>query len=270
MTLNIAIAGAAGRMGRMLINVVNDRGGDLRLSGALEHNGFEQLGADAGGLAGVGDLDVAITADRAQAFAGAGVIIDFTLPQATLLNLQAAREQGAAVILGTTGHDANQEDVILDFATTLPMIWAANYSLGVNLLLNLVERAAAALPDDFDIDVLEMHHRQKVDAPSGTALVLGKAAALGRGVDFDSVKQLSREGQTGARTRGEIGFATLRGGTVPGDHQVVFAGTDERIEIGHRAADRSIFAAGAVQAAVWLHGRDPGLYTMSDVLGLTD
>ena len=137
-------------------------------------------------------------------------------------------------------------------------------------IVNLVERAAAALPADFDIDILEMHHRQKVDAPSGTALVLGKAAAKGRGVDFDAVKRLSREGQTGARPSGEIGFATLRGGTVPGDHQVVFAGTDARIEIGHRAADRGIFAAGAVQAAAWLAGQEPGLYTMNDVLGLAD
>ena len=270
MTLNIAIAGAAGRMGRMLIDTVTHRSEDMRVSGALEHDGFAQLGADAGALAGVGDLGVTITADRAQALAGADVIIDFTLPDATLLNMQAAREQGAAVVLGTTGHDANQEGVIHGFAADIPMIWAANYSLGVNLLLNLVERAAAALPADFDIDILEMHHRQKVDAPSGTALVLGKAAAKGRGVDFDAVKRLSREGQTGARPSGEIGFATLRGGTVPGDHQVVFAGTDERIEIGHRAADRGIFAAGAVQAAAWLAGREPGLYTMNDVLGLAD
>ena len=173
MTLNIAIAGAAGRMGRMLINTVTHRGEDMRVSGALEHDGFAQLGADAGALAGVGELGVATVADRAQAFAGADVIIDFTLPDATLLNMQAAREQGAAVVLGTTGHDANQEGVIHGFAADIPMIWAANYSLGVNLLLNLVERAAAALPADFDIDILEMHHRQKVDAPSGTALVLG-------------------------------------------------------------------------------------------------
>lgn len=269
MTLKIAIAGAGGRMGRMLIQSVGENAACV-LSGALEHEASPLIGQDAGLLVGSAGLDVSVTADRAQAFAGADVVIDFTLPTATLENMQAARDVGAAVVLGTTGHTHGQEEVILGFADQVPMIWAANYSLGVNLLLNLVEKAAAALPLNFDIDVLEMHHRQKIDAPSGTALVLGKAAAKGRKQDFDVVKMLSREGETGQRPSGEIGFATLRGGTVPGDHMVVFAGDDERIEIGHRAGDRQVFARGAVQAATWLAGKSPALYTMNDVLGLTD
>jgi len=256
-------------MGRMLISAVVEHS-DTTLSGALEHAESPLLGQDAGLLVGNAELGTALSADRAVAFANADVIIDFTLPSATLENMQAARQVGAAVVLGTTGHTDVQEEVILGFTDTVPLIWAANYSLGVNLLLNLVERAAAALPAGFDIDVLEMHHRQKIDAPSGTALVLGKAAAKGRGQDFDAVKKLSREGETGQRPTGEIGFATLRGGTVPGDHTVVFAGEDERIEIGHRAGDRQIFARGAVQAAAWLAGKDPALYTMIDVLGLND
>lgn len=267
MTLNIAIAGAGGRMGRMLIEAVTGHD-STTLSGALEHEASPLLGQDAGALAGAAPSGVLLSADRDAAFAGADVIVDFTLPEATLLNMQAARQAGAAVVLGTTGHTASQEEVILGFSQDVPMIWAANYSLGVNLLLNLVERAAAALPESFDIDILEMHHNQKIDAPSGTALVLGKAAAKGRGRDFDAVKRLSREGDTGARPVGEIGFATLRGGTVPGDHTVVYAGADERIEIGHRAGDRRIFARGAIEAAAWLAGKAPALYTMNDVLGL--
>ena len=267
MTLNIAIAGAGGRMGRMLIEAVSGHDG-AKLSGALEHEASPLLGQDAGLLVGNEEAGVAVTAGRAEAFKDANVIVDFTLPDATLLNMQAARDAGAAVVLGTTGHTANQEEVILGFTQDVPMIWAANYSLGVNLLLNLVEKAAAALPETFDIDILEMHHNQKIDAPSGTALVLGKAAAKGRQRDFDDVKCLSREGDTGKRPVGEIGFATLRGGTVPGDHMVVYAGADERIEIGHRAGDRRIFARGAIQAAAWLAGKEPGLYTMNDVLGL--
>lgn len=270
MTLKIAIAGAGGRMGRMLIQAVSDNPA-CTLSGALEHDASPLLGQKAAAMIGYGGgPDVLISADRSVAFAGADVVIDFTLPSATLENMQSAREVGAAVVLGTTGHTDGQEDVILGFSEQIPMIWAANYSMGVNLLLNLVEKAAAALPMNFDIDILEMHHRQKIDAPSGTALVLGKAAAKGRQQEFDAVKQLSREGETGQRPSGEIGFATLRGGTVPGDHMVVFAGEDERIEIGHRAGDRQIFARGAVQAATWLAGKSPALYTMNDVLGLTD
>jgi len=267
MTLNIAIAGAGGRMGRMLIQAVSDNPA-CSVSGALEHEASPLVGQDAGLLVGSEAVGVQVSADRSVAFSGAHVIIDFTLPAATFDNMQAARDAGAAVVLGTTGHTTAQEDVVLGFAEQVPMIWAANYSLGVNLLLNLVERASAALPLGFDIDVLEMHHRQKVDAPSGTALVLGKAAAQGRKQDFDAVKRLSREGETGQRPSGEIGFATLRGGTVPGDHMVVFAGDDERIEIGHRAGDRQVFARGAVQASTWLAGKPPALYTMNDVLGL--
>jgi len=267
MTLNIAIAGAGGRMGRMLLNAVAENEA-CTLSGALEHDASPLLGQDAGLLVANDKIGVEVSKDRAVAFAGANVIIDFTLPAATLDNMQAARDAGAAVVLGTTGHTAVQEEVILGFTSSVPLIWAANYSLGVNLLLNLVETAAAALPQTFDIDILEMHHNQKIDAPSGTALVLGKAAAQGRGQDFDAVKQLSREGDTGKRPVGEIGFATLRGGTVPGDHTVMFAGYDERIEISHHAGDRQIFARGAVQAAAWLGGKGPGLYTMKDVLGL--
>ena len=251
MTVKIAIAGAAGRMGQQLMAATQDREG-AELSGAFDRTPGEGL------------VD-----DMAVAFAGADVVIDFTLPLATAEISAAAKAAGAAYVLGTTGHDAAQRAEIEAAAQDMPILWAANFSLGVNVLLGLVEKAAKALPADlFDLDILELHHNKKVDAPSGTALALGKAAAAGRGADLDQIATYVREGETGARPVGEIGFATLRGGDNPGEHTVMLVGAGERIELTHRALDRSIFAKGAVTAAIWLKGKGPGLYSMSDVLGL--
>ena len=247
MTVKIAIAGAAGRMGQELIAEINRR------EGAIVSGTFDRA-SDA-------DLDVN------QAFSGADVVIDFTLPAATSHISAAAQAAGAAYVLGTTGHSVDQQAAIRATADHMAVLWAANFSLGVNVLLGLVERAAQALPaDHFDLDIMEMHHSRKVDAPSGTALALGQAAAAGRGQRLDQVARYTREGGIGARPRGEIGFATLRGGDNPGEHTVLLLGEGERIELSHRALDRSIFAKGAVTAALWLKGRPPGLYSMADVL----
>ena len=251
MTVKIAIAGAAGRMGQQLVAQVaaNPK---AELSGAFDRT------------EGPG-----ISADMAAAFAGADVVIDFTLPLATLDIMSAAKQAGAAYLMGTTGHDAAQKQAIQALGADMPVFTAANYSLGVNVLLGLVQQAAAALPADaFDLDILELHHNQKIDAPSGTALALGQAAAAGREQALDEVATYAREGETGKRPMGEIGFATLRGGDNPGEHTVMLVGAGERIELTHRAMDRSIFAKGAVTAACWLAGKPAGLYGMSDVLGL--
>ena len=207
----------------------------------------------------------------ALAFAGADVVIDFTLPAATREVMAAAKAAGAAYVLGTTGHEAAQRQAIEAAAHSMPILWAANFSLGVNVLLGLVQQAARALPAPlFDLDILELHHGRKIDAPSGTALALGRAAAAGRGITLEEVATYARAGETGARPEGEIGFATLRGGNNPGEHSVLLLGEGERIELSHRALDRSIFAKGAVTAALWLHEHrrgQPGLYGMADVLG---
>ena len=251
MTTKIAIAGAKGRMGQQLMAATKAH------EGAVLSGGFDRVPDD-------------FVSDKMDAaFAGADVIIDFTLPAATADIMAAAKSAGAAYVLGTTGHTPEQKAAIEAMAQDMPVLWAANFSLGVNLLLSLVEQAAASLPADaFDLDIWEMHHNQKVDAPSGTALALGRAAAAGRGVTLDQVQQLSREGDTGARPEGEIGFATTRGGDNPGEHTVYLVGQGERLELTHRAMDRSIFAKGAVTAACWLKGKPAGLYGMKDVLGL--
>lgn len=251
MTIKIAIAGAAGRMGQQLLaQVAANPKADL--SGA-----FDRVAS-----AGIQD-------SMSAAFAGADVVIDFTLPAATLDIMQAAKDAGAAYLLGTTGHDAAQLAAIDAMTGQMPILRAANYSLGVNVLLGLVKQAAAALPADaFDLDIVELHHNQKIDAPSGTALALGQAAAMGRDIQLEKVATYAREGETGKRPQGEIGFATLRGGDNPGEHTVLLVGAGERIELTHRAMDRSIFAKGAVSAACWLAGKPAGLYGMSDVLGL--
>ncbi|MDJ0684134.1 MAG: 4-hydroxy-tetrahydrodipicolinate reductase [Alphaproteobacteria bacterium] len=265
--MNIVVAGAAGRMGQMLVAEVAETEA-CHLRGATEPEGSPALGADPGVLAGAAPTGLAIQEDPAGLIAAADVVIDFTTPQATVAHARLAAQAGTALVVGTTGLSAEDENSLSLAARHVPVVYAANYSPGVTLLLDLVKRAAAALDADYDIDILEMHHRHKVDAPSGTALALGKAAAVGRGVDHETVKQTVRSGQTGARPRGEIGYATLRGGDVVGEHDVIFATEGERLTLSHKASARRVFAAGAVKAALWTAGKHPGLYDMRDVLGL--
>ncbi len=263
----IAVTGAAGRMGRELIRIISETPG-VTVSGATETPDSPHIGADIGTLAGLSPLGVAVTSDPAALAAASDAVIDFTVPAATVAMAAHAASAGIVHVIGTTGLSENDESAIAAASRHATVIKAGNMSLGVNLLTSVTRRIAEALDADFDIEIVEMHHRQKVDAPSGTALMLGKAAAEGRGIELTTASVRTRDGHTGPRRRGDIGFATLRGGTVIGDHTVVFAGDGERIEITHRAGDRSIFARGAVKAAVWGKGKQPGLYTMIDVLGL--
>ncbi|HEV2678251.1 MAG TPA: 4-hydroxy-tetrahydrodipicolinate reductase [Aliidongia sp.] len=262
----IGIVGCGGRMGRMLIAEI------AQTEGAVVAGGTEQTatlaGQDLGTLAGLGPLGVAAGTDAAALIAASDAIIDFTVPAATVRHAELAAAAGKILVIGTTGLDAAQTRAIEAAARQAPIVWSANMSLGVNLLLGLVEQVAARLGPDYDIEIQEMHHRMKIDAPSGTALALGRAAAAGRGVPLEDVWVKSRDGHTGARAGGSIGFATLRGGDVVGDHTVMFAGLGERLELTHKAADRRIYARGAVRAALWAVGRPPGLYGMKDVLGL--
>lgn len=265
--MKIAVMGAAGRMGLELVRAVDATPG-ATLIAAAERAGAPAIGRDVGELAGTGARGVAITDDAAQAIAAADAIIDFTSPGATARFAKMTAEKGIVHIIGTTGFDAAAQAAIDDAARHAVIVKAGNMSLGVNLLVALTRKVAAALGEDYDIEIVEMHHRMKVDAPSGTALMLGEAAAEGRGVSLADRSVRVRDGHTGARTPGDIGFATLRGGSVVGDHTVIFAGDGERIELTHRAADRGIFARGAVKAALWGKGRAPGLYSMADVLGI--
>ncbi len=266
--MGLVVVGAAGRMGQTLIRTVAETRG-VRLVAAVEREGAPMLGRDAGELAGVGQLDVAITDDPLAAFAKADGVLDFTSPSATVTFAGYAAQARIAHVIGTTGCTAEEDARIEAAARHATIVKSGNMSLGVNLLSILVEQAAKALSaEDFDIEVLEMHHRHKVDAPSGTALLLGEAAARGRAIDLEDNSVRVRDGQTGPREGGSIGFATLRGGSVVGEHSVILAGTGERITLSHQAEDRAIFARGAVAAAQWAHGRKPGLYSMRDVLGL--
>ena len=267
--MRLVVTGAAGRMGRMLVKAVAQTPG-LRLSGALEREGSAVFGQDAGVLAGAGELGVPVTVDALEAFVAADGVIDFSSPAATVAFADLAAQARIAHVIGTTGLSEADLARIGRGAWHAPIVRSGNMSLGVNLLAGLVKRVAHTLGPEFDIEILEMHHRMKVDAPSGTALLLGEAAAAGRGIDLGECSVRVRDGQTGARGAGDIGFATLRGGTVVGDHTVVFAGAGERLELTHRAEDRSLFASGALKAALWARGRKPGLYGMADVLGLDD
>ena len=267
--LRLVVAGASGRMGRMLIKAIHDAPG-VKLSGALEAAGSIALGQDAGLLAGCGKLGVMISSDPLEAMLHADGIIDFTVPAASVGLAKYAAQARIVHVLGTTGMSDTDLDHIRAAARHAVIIRSGNMSLGVNLLAALVERVARTLSADFDIEILEMHHRMKVDAPSGTALMLGEAAAAGREIKLAQHAVRQRDGHTGARKSGDIGFATLRGGSVVGDHTVIFAGAGERIELTHRAEDRSLFAAGALRAALWGHGKKPGLYDMLDVLSLKD
>ena len=262
----IAIAGCAGRMGRMLLAEVLD-GGAAELAGGSERHGDPAIGSDLGVLAGRAPVGRACSDDPRAVFAAADVVIDFTTPAASAAHATIAAEAGAALVIGTTGLSPAQTAALEAAARRVAVVWAPNMSVGVTLLLDLVERVAGLLDPSYDIEIVEMHHRHKVDAPSGTALALGRAAAAGRGVHLEDVWRKSRDGQTGARPEGEIGFATLRGGDVVGDHAVIFAADGERIEIAHKASSRRVFARGAVRAALWAAAQPPGLYTMADVLG---
>jgi 4-hydroxy-tetrahydrodipicolinate reductase len=267
--MRLIVAGAGGRMGRTLVKAIADSKG-LVLAGALEGPGSPLVGADAGMLAGLGENGVELSADAAALIDKADGIIDFTVPAATVAMAALAAKAGKVHIIGTTGLSAADEGKIKDAAKTAVIVKSGNMSLGVNLLAALSKRVARTLDPSFDIEVLEMHHKQKVDAPSGTALLLGRAAAEGRGIDLNERSVRSRDGHTGARKPGDIGFATLRGGTVVGEHSVIFAGPAERIELVHKAEDRMIFARGALHAAAWARSQKPGLYSMMDVLGLKD
>jgi len=267
--MRLVVAGAGGRMGRTLVRAIAEMNG-ATLVGAVESQDSSVIGRDAGELAGLGKNGVVVTADPTPALDQADGLLDFTLPAATLAFAKLAAERGLVHVIGTTGLSADEEKLVANAAQRSVTVKSGNMSLGVNLLAALVRRAAQALDQDFDIEILEMHHNRKVDAPSGTALLLGQAAAQGRKVDLAAHSARARDGHTGARRSGDIGFAVLRGGTVVGDHSVTFAGPSERIELVHRAEDRMIFARGAVKAALWARGRKPGLYTMADVLGLAN
>ena len=265
--MRLIVAGAGGRMGRTLIKAIAETQG-LTLAGAIEDARSPLLGQDSGVLAGLGNNGIALSADAKALLAKADGIIDFTVPKATVA--LAALTAGKVHIIGTTGLSADEENEIKASAKHAAIVKSGNMSLGVNLLAALTKRVAKTLDDQFDIEIVEMHHNKKIDAPSGTALLLGRAAAEGRGIDLDQRSVRSRDGHTGARTMGDIGFAALRGGTVVGEHSVIFAGPAERIELVHRAEDRMIFARGALTAAAWARGQTPGLYSMADVLGLGD
>jgi 4-hydroxy-tetrahydrodipicolinate reductase len=265
--MRLVVVGAAGRMGRMLVKAIAETEG-VTLAGALERQGSPALGQDAGVLAGVGALNVPLTDDPLAALLKADGVIDFSTPAVTVEIAALAAQARIVHVIGTTGLSGDDLQKLDAAARHATLIRSGNMSLGVNLLAGLVRKVAATLGTDWDIEILEMHHRMKVDAPSGTALLLGEAAAQGREVALAEKSVRVRDGHTGARQAGDIGFATLRGGTVVGDHSVIFAGAGERLELTHRAEDRGIFARGAVQAAIWGRGRKPGLYSMADVLGL--
>ena len=265
--MKIGIVGCAGRMGRMLMEAVLDAEG-CALAGGSERADSDYIGRDPAEMLGRRPLGIAITAEARTLFAAADAIIDFTAPAATLAHAELAAELGKVLVVGTTGLSKDDEARLAQAATKVPVVYAPNFSIGVNLLMALTERAAAILGTDYDIEIVEMHHRHKVDAPSGTALGLGRAAAKGRAVALDQVWCKSRDGHTGARQPGTIGFATLRGGDVIGDHSVMFASDGERVELTHKASSRAVFAKGAVRAARWAADKPAGLYSMRDVLGL--
>jgi 4-hydroxy-tetrahydrodipicolinate reductase len=267
--MRLIIMGAGGRMGRTLVKAMADAEG-FALAGAVESAGSPLIGQDAGVLAGLSPNGVKLTADLKALLGGTDAIVDFTAPSASVAHAALAGQHKVAHIIGTTGLTADDDAKIAAAAKTTAIVKSGNMSMGVNLLAALVKRVAQTLDADFDIEIVEMHHNKKVDAPSGTALLLGRAAAAGRKIDLDARSARGRDGVTGARKAGDIGFVALRGGTVVGDHSVIFAGPAERIELVHKAEDRMIFARGALKAALWVRGKPPGLYSMADVLGLHD
>jgi 4-hydroxy-tetrahydrodipicolinate reductase len=265
--LKIGIAGVAGRMGVTLARAIAGAK-NIELAAGIEQAGAPAVGRDIGECAGLAKLGRAVGDDAAAMFAACGAVIDFTSPAACLVHAELAAKHKTAYVVGTTGLAAEHMAALKRAAKRAAIVQSFNMSVGVNLLAALVGQVARVLDEDFDVEIVEMHHRMKVDAPSGTALLLGEAAAAGRGVKLAAVAKRGRDGVTGARKRGDIGFASLRGGNVVGDHTVIFAADDERIELGHKAGDRGIFARGALRAAIWARGQPPGLYGMADVLGL--
>jgi 4-hydroxy-tetrahydrodipicolinate reductase len=267
--MRLIVAGAGGRMGRTLIKAIGETPG-LVLAGATEGEGSPFLGQDSGVLAGLPPNRVNVISEVRPGTMAADGILDFTVPAATVQLAALAAETHLVHIIGTTGTSTEDDAKIAEAAKKTAIMKSGNMSLGVNLLAVMTKRVAQALGDDFDIEIVEMHHNKKIDAPSGTALLFGEAAAAGRKIDLKTHSERGRDGHTGARKTGTIGFASLRGGNVAGEHSVIFAGADERIELTHKATDRMIFARGALKAALWARGKAPGLYSMLDVLGLKD
>lgn len=265
----IAITGAAGRMGKTLVEAVANNPATT-LTAALEHPGSSLIGCDAGELAGIGKSGVPIVGDLNSVIDQFDVLIDFSIPAASVANVELCAEKGRRVVLGTTGFDNEQKARVLAVAGRIPLCMASNFSTGVNLCFKLAELAAKVIGNDADIEIYEAHHRHKIDAPSGTALSLGETVAKALGRDLAKVAVFGREGQTGARKQETIGFATVRAGDIVGDHTLMFASEGERVEITHKASSRMSFARGAVRAAGWLADKQPGLYDMQDVLGLKD
>lgn len=266
--LRIVVAGAGGKMGRAVIREALATQG-VSIAGGFERAGNDAVGRDLGPLAGLDSLGVVVEEGPGGLMRGADALIDFTAPSSSISNARLAAAAGVAHILGTTGFTAEEDAEIAALAMQTTIVKSGNMSLGVNLLAALVKEAAAKLTAAYDVEIIEIHHRDKVDAPSGTALLLGRAAAEGRGVDLDRRSIRARDGQIGARPEGAIGFASVRGGGIIGDHDVIFAGREEVITLGHRAIDRGLFAKGAVAAAQWAKGKPPGLYSMADVLGFS-
>jgi len=265
--VKIGVTGAAGRMGGRIISIIAGAEG-VELAGALEHDGHASIGKDAGDLAGVGPLGVNIGSDKESLVKASDVVIDFTFPEVTLSLLKVVAGMGKAAVIGSTGFTESERSELEQIGAAVPLVFAPNMSMGVNVLFKLVSEAARALGDDFDIEMVETHHRMKKDAPSGTAMKLAELAAEAVGRKIADVGVYERHGMIGARSRDEIGVQTLRGGDVVGDHTVYFYGMGERVELTHRATSRDTFASGSVKAALWLKGKKPGLYDMQDVLGL--
>jgi len=265
--LRVAVLGAAGRMGRAVLGCLVESD-DLKLTGAVTEPKDRLLGHDAGELIGAGTLGVPLSDDPRQGLHGAQVAVDFTLPTATEANLRASVESGSALVIGTTGLEERQLKAMERAAHEIPIVYARNMSVGVNVFMSLVARAAKALGDGYDVEILEAHHRHKVDAPSGTALALGEQIAAARGRPLADVAVYAREGRVGPRVPGTIGFSVIRGGSIVGEHTVRFIGAEEQVELAHVAQDRKTFARGALRAARWAAGRAPGLYSMADVLDL--
>jgi 4-hydroxy-tetrahydrodipicolinate reductase len=263
----MGVVGSGGRMGRMLVAEIVACPG-CTLAGGCARPGSGHVNQDIGELAGIGRLGIAVGDNAEKVIRDSDVVIDFTAPAATATHAALAARLRKAMVVGTTGLSADEAETVRRAAREIPIVWAPNMSLGINLLLGLVEEVARRLGPDWDVEIMEMHHRGKVDAPSGTALALGRAVADGRGAVLEEVQQRARDGITGPRRTGGIGFASLRGGDAIGDHHVVFAGAGERLELTHRATSRVVYAKGAVQAARWVVGRPPGLYGLKEVLGL--
>ncbi|GAB2188696.1 4-hydroxy-tetrahydrodipicolinate reductase [Sessilibacter sp. MAH2] len=267
MTTNIAITGATGRMGKMLVQAVHSDK-TVNLSAAIVRPGSSDMGKDAGEIAGLGRLGVPLLSELISVMGRANALIDFSTPSATIANAEVCADLGKAMVIGTTGFSDADREVLKELSTRAPICLSANYSTGLNITLKLLEMASKSMGEDIDIEIVEAHHRHKVDAPSGTALAMGQVVAKARNLEFSEFAVFAREGITGARRKDTIGFSTIRGGDIIGDHTVMFLADGERVEITHKASSRMAFAHGAVRAAVWLAKQPPGLYNMQDVLGI--